>query len=169
MAYKLTYTKRGGLEGLDTLAGDQHSRLRIVQILSSKPKRVLVRFTTRVRFTYPSPGRALGVLLGGERVARALALQKRCQLLPAANSTYTIKHRTVALPRTQAATRTRKPSTICKTSSDMPSRPRPTKVTKLNGSARNRKPLPEAAQQELEHNDYAAANGNVSQYFSLPN
>ncbi|OAQ99645.1 hypothetical protein LLEC1_03333 [Akanthomyces lecanii] len=43
----------------------------------------------------------------------------------------------------------------------MPSRPRLSKVTKPNGSARNRKPLSAAAQEELEHN-YVAANGNAN-------
>lgn len=113
VVYKLTYTKRGEVEG-PCMILSQASNLVIAQSLPNKSKEVRVRFTTGVPFTYPSPGHALGVLLMGERVARAFALQKRCQPLPAASSTYTIKHGTVALPRTRAATSTRKPPTACK-------------------------------------------------------
>ncbi|OAA71359.1 hypothetical protein ISF_01910 [Cordyceps fumosorosea ARSEF 2679] len=43
----------------------------------------------------------------------------------------------------------------------MPSRPRPSKVTKQNGSTRNRKPSSGTVQQELEHR-YVVANGNTN-------
>ncbi|ATY63417.1 hypothetical protein A9K55_007669 [Cordyceps militaris] len=48
----------------------------------------------------------------------------------------------------------------------MPSRPRLSKVAKPNGNTRNRKPLPDAGLQELEH-QYVVANANVNGHASI--
>lgn len=122
-------------------------------------------FTRRFRFTSSSPGRVLVVFLEANTwlVRVPSKTSASCCQLPARliqSKTPTLRHGPELPPKTRTAV-TNFASIV-----SMPSRPRLSKVAKPNGNTRNRKPLPDAGLQELEH-QYVVANANVNGHASI--